>query len=72
MPASGRLLRKAAAQRGKGGRTVEVWRYRSAFAYLESDGQLLLRGQEVQGLGLPASVLERLYYINAQVWYPGL
>jgi predicted TIM-barrel fold metal-dependent hydrolase len=47
-------------------------RYRSEFAYLESDQVVTLRDHEVQGLGLPGSVLEKLYHSNAEAWYPGL
>jgi hypothetical protein len=47
-------------------------RYREQFAYFESDQGVTLRGREVQGLGLPQEVLEKLYATNASRWYPGL
>ena len=43
--------------------------YRTHFAYFESDQSVEVRGQEVQGLGLPADVLERFYWKNADEWY---
>ncbi|MBN1579095.1 MAG: amidohydrolase family protein, partial [Anaerolineae bacterium] len=46
--------------------------YRSEFAYLESDQAVTLRGRQVRGLGLPPAVLEKLYHVNAETWYPGL
>lgn len=47
-------------------------RYQSEFAYLESHGKVTLRGRQVQGLGLPQAVLDKIYHANAQAWYPGL
>jgi predicted TIM-barrel fold metal-dependent hydrolase len=47
-------------------------RYRSDFAYYETSERMTIRGREVQGLGLPADVLEKFYLTNAQTWYPGL
>lgn len=46
--------------------------YRQHFQFFESDAPMTVRGHEVRGLGLPASVLEKFYITNAQRWYPGL
>lgn len=46
--------------------------YATHFAYFESKGTVTVREREVQGLGLPQSVLEKLYRTNAEQWYPGL
>lgn len=46
--------------------------YTTHFAYFESTGSVTVRDREVQGLGLPPSVLEKLYRTNAEQWYPGL
>ena len=47
-------------------------RYRTEFAYFESDGTVTVRDREVQGLGLPEAVLEQFYSGNAKRWYPGV
>jgi hypothetical protein len=47
-----------------------VWK--TDFAYYESDQPMTIRGREVQGLGLPESVLEKFFSQNARNWYPGL
>jgi predicted TIM-barrel fold metal-dependent hydrolase len=47
-------------------------RYRTDFAYFETGQIMTIRGREVQGLGMPADVLEKFYLKNAQTWYPGL
>ena len=46
--------------------------YTIHFAYFESKGTVTVREREVQGLGLPQSILEKLYRTNAEQWYPGL
>lgn len=46
--------------------------YRMAAAYYGSDGQVAVRNRTVQGLGLPEDVLEKLYYRNAEAWFPGV
>jgi len=46
--------------------------YTTHCAYFESKATVTVRGREVQGLGLPDSVLERLYGANALRWRPGL
>jgi predicted TIM-barrel fold metal-dependent hydrolase len=46
--------------------------YQAQWAYFESDQVVALGGREVQGLGLPAHVLQKLYGANAARWYPGL
>lgn len=46
--------------------------YQTHFAYFESDGLVTVRGRQVQGLGLPPEVLQKIYYDNARAWYPGL
>jgi hypothetical protein len=46
--------------------------YETEYLYLASDGKVLIRGQEVRGLGLPQEVLEKVYCTNAGQWYPGL
>ncbi|MCD6284802.1 MAG: amidohydrolase family protein, partial [Anaerolineae bacterium] len=47
-------------------------RYQTETAYYETGEKVLVRGREVQGLALPPAVLEKLYRINAQRWYPGV
>jgi predicted TIM-barrel fold metal-dependent hydrolase len=42
------------------------------FAYYETEGPVSVANREVRGLGLPADVLDRLYYENAASWYPGI
>lgn len=42
------------------------------FQYLESNGIFALNGREVQGLGLPPDVLDKIYTENALKWYPAL
>jgi hypothetical protein len=46
--------------------------YEEHFLYLEQDGPLTMRDQEVMGIGLPEEVLKRVYRANAHRWYPGL
>lgn len=46
--------------------------YTTHFAYFESKGTVTVREREVQGLGLPQPVLEKLYRTNTEQWYPGL
>lgn len=46
--------------------------YAEHFQYLEQSGPMTIRGREVQGIGLPAEVLEKVYRANARRWYPGL
>ena len=40
--------------------------------YFETNGTVSMEGRDVEGLGLPAPVLEKLYIDNARAWYPGL
>lgn len=47
-------------------------KYETEFAYYESVNTVTIQGREVQGLGLPRNVLEKLYAINAQSWFPGI
>ncbi len=46
--------------------------YETHFAYFETTQSLTVRGRTTTGLGLPTPVLEKLYYHNAQHWYPGI
>lgn len=46
--------------------------YTTHFAYFESKGPVTVRDRETVGLGLPAPLLEKLYYTNARAWYPRL
>lgn len=46
--------------------------YRAVRAYYESSEMVILRGREVQGLGLPQAILEKLYHKNALAWFPGV
>ncbi len=46
--------------------------YRQHFAYFERDGAVTVKGETHPGLGLPESVLKKLYRTNAQRWYPAL
>lgn len=46
--------------------------YDEHFRYLEESGPMTIRGREVQGIGLPAETLEKVYRANARRWYPGL
>jgi predicted TIM-barrel fold metal-dependent hydrolase len=47
-------------------------KYRGEFAYYETEEVFTVANREVRGLGLHADVLDRLYYKNAEAWYPGL
>lgn len=47
-------------------------RYQTDFAYFESEQAMVIRGRQVQGLGLPEGVLEKFYFKNARAWYPGV
>ncbi len=51
-------------------RTAE--NYQQHFQFFESDTPMTLRGHEVRGLGLPTSIIEKIYCKNAQRWYPGI
>lgn len=44
----------------------------SWWAYLTTAAPVKFGEQENQGLGLPASVVEKVYLANAHLWYPGL
>ncbi|HLK59242.1 MAG TPA: amidohydrolase family protein [Chthonomonadaceae bacterium] len=46
--------------------------YREHFQYLETEDTFEMLGREVQGIGLPPEVLEKVYYTNALRWYPGI
>lgn len=46
--------------------------YTTHFAYFESKGAVTVRERETVGLGLPQSVLDKLYRTNAEAWYPRL
>lgn len=46
--------------------------YQREFTYYQTEETLSVAGREVRGLGLPADVLDKLYYENAAAWYPGL
>ena len=47
-------------------------RYQTEFTYYETTGQLNFQGREVRCLGLPDSVLRKVFYDNARTWFPGL
>jgi predicted TIM-barrel fold metal-dependent hydrolase len=55
-------------------RTLEWVRndYAQHFAYFEQAGPVTVNQRTVQGVGLPADVLEEFYRTDAQRWYPGL
>lgn len=44
----------------------------TALKYFGSDDKLMLKGSEVQGLGLPGDVMEKIFFSNALKWYPAL
>ncbi len=46
--------------------------YETHFAYFASAGPVNVRGHDVEGLGLPDAVLEKIYLTNAQAWYPDI
>ncbi len=46
--------------------------YREYTEFFESDGDVKVGRHTVRGLGLPDSVLEKIYRTNAERWYPGL
>jgi len=54
--------------------TIDALRgvYTTHFAYFEAKGTVTVRDRQTVGLGLPAGVLEKLYRVNAERWYPGL
>jgi len=41
-------------------------------AYYGSTGAVTVRGKETEGLNLSDDVLEKLYFRNAEAWYPGV
>ena len=43
-----------------------------AAVYYETGKSVRVRNREVQGLQLPEDVLEKLYFRNAEAWYPGI
>jgi predicted TIM-barrel fold metal-dependent hydrolase len=47
-------------------------RYRQEFSFYESKGPVRFRDNDVEGLGLPAEILDRFYSANARHWYPGI
>ena len=46
--------------------------YARDWRYLATDKVSSSRGREVQGLGLPESVLRKIYHDNAVRWFPGM
>ena len=46
--------------------------YQSYFDFFETDQTISVGDQEIQGLGLPRDVLEKLYCTNALRWFPQL
>ncbi len=38
----------------------------------QSHEKLMIRGKEIQGLGLPENVMEKILYRNAEKWFPGI
>ena len=46
--------------------------YREYTEFFESDGDVKIGRHTVQGLGLPETILEKIYLTNAQRWYPGM
>ena len=38
----------------------------------QSHEKLMVRGKEIQGLGLPEDVMEKILYRNAEKWFPGI
>jgi predicted TIM-barrel fold metal-dependent hydrolase len=46
--------------------------YREHFRYLETDDTFEIEEHQVKGIGLPAEVLDKVYYQNALHWYPGI
>jgi predicted TIM-barrel fold metal-dependent hydrolase len=47
-------------------------RFQRDFAYYETDQLLTIGSRQVRGLGLPADVLDKFFWLNAQRWYPGI
>jgi len=47
-------------------------RFQREFTYYETEETLTVANREVRGLGLPADVLDSLYYKSAEAWYPGV
>jgi len=46
--------------------------YARDWRYLATDSMISSRGNEVQGLALPESILRKIYHDNAVRWFPGL
>ena len=46
--------------------------YAKDWQYLATNDQLTYRGRTVEGLGLPKSILEKIYHQNAVHWFPGI
>lgn len=47
-------------------------RFQAELDYYALDQRVIVRNREVEGLGLPEPVLEKILRINAERWYPGL
>lgn len=54
--------------------TAQPWRqqYMLEWRYLATDDTFDYRGQQVEGLDLPRSVLKKIYHDNAVRWIPGI
>ena len=46
--------------------------YASDWRYFATDALIEFHGRKIRGLGLPPSVLRRLYHDNAVRWFPGI
>ena len=54
--------------------TLRGWQrtYLADYKYFATDGIVEFRGKQYRGLGLPQSVLRKLYHDNAVRWVPGI
>ncbi len=46
--------------------------YRTQKAFYETDDAISIDGHSGRGIALPDDVLEKVYFINAEKWFPGL
>ncbi len=46
--------------------------YADNWRYLATNDTILYRGEKVQGLALPPSILRKIYHDNAVKWFPGI
>jgi predicted TIM-barrel fold metal-dependent hydrolase len=56
------------------GKALQKWTdtFERDWKYFSSNQTIEYKGHKIQGLGLPKSVLRKLYHDNAVHWFPGI